>query len=312
MSKEEKTGRTHYSFEKKALIHAKYRTCKSTQDRERVVAEHDIGTIQKLYNLASRIDATRPHAGSTEDWAADYGYSAERDYTRLYLRDDPETLQWTADDDRVITEHFGKTKIEDIGVFLSRSESAVAYRARELGMRNIPKYYDIKKVAPWLGIRVADVIKLEKFGLEVFPCCNSRGKVTIILVSTTSLARALLYAGIWKRLVDKFDADQFFIRDIVESVIALQRGQAVWEPNPWVSHGHTSLNPYSSTCFGLFFDGQDSKMVGDDLDPRDLHPQANVTSDYWRRGANGRDDSDQQLAALEEIVAENSPSLLSA
>jgi hypothetical protein len=304
MATTSKSGRTHYSFEKKALIHAKYRTCKSSKDRERVVEEHNIGTIQKLYNLASRIDATRPHAGSTDDWAADDGYSPERDYARLYLRDDYEAIEWTEDDDRVMVDHFGKTRIEELGVFLSRSETAVAYRARVLGLRNIPKYYDIKKVAPWLGIRVSDLLQLKRFGLEVFPCCDARGTVQITLVSTTSLARALLFRGLWKRLVDKFDADEIFIRDIIESIVDLQKGEAVWEPNPWVSHGHTSLNPYSSTCFGLFFDGHDSKMVGDDLDPRDLSPSVDVTSDYWRRGANGQDNSNQELVELESVVEE--------
>jgi len=294
-----KSERTHYSFEKKALIHAKYRTCKSGPDRLRVVREHDIGSIQRLYNLASRIDATRRHAGSSDDWADDDGYMASKDYARLYLRDSFKDLNWSEDDDRVMIDHFGRTPIEDIGLFLSRSETAVAYRARVLGLRNIPKYYDIKKVAPWLGIRVQDLLLMKKIGLEVFPCCDQSGEVKITLVSITSLARCLLFKGLWKRLVDKYDADEFFIRDVVASIVALQKGTAVWEPNSWVSHGHTSLNPYSYTCFGLFFDGNDTQMVGHDLDPRDLHPSLDITGDYWRRGENGKDTSDDQLEELE-------------
>lgn len=278
-------------------------------DRQRIVKEHEIASLDKLYNLASRIDATSPHVGGSSNWTDDEAYSAARDFTRLYLRDSFEDLAWTEDDDRLISDHFGRTRIEDIAVLLGRfgrSETAVAYRARQLGLRNIPKHYDVCKVAPWLGLEISDLMMLKRFGLEVFPCCDVKGEIKITLVSTTSLVRCLLLKGLWKRLIDKFDADEIFIRDLIESVISLQKKEAVWEPNPWVSHGHTSLNPYSEACFGLFFDGHDSKMVGDDLDPRDLSPKAAVTSDDWRRGHNGLDTSDEDLKKLAPMV-KNSP-----
>lgn len=288
-------------------MHVCYPICKSPADRERLAADEGIGSLQKLYNMASRIDATRAHAGSTEDWMADDGYDATQDWSRLYLRDDPETLTWSEDDDRFLNEHYGKTKIEEIGVFLNRSETAVAYRVRELGLRNVPKYYDIRKVAPWLGLKVSDVLLLTRMGLEAFPCCDPSGQIRITLVSTTSLARTLLRGRLWKRLVDKYDADEFFVRDIIESIVALQKEEAVWEPSPWVSHGRVSLNPYSETCFGLFYDGFDEKMAGDDLDPRDLHPDAQVTSDYWRRGENGTDDSTEQLGTVTDVLLSGAP-----
>lgn len=300
-------SRAQYSPETKARVHVCYPICKSPEDRKRLAEDEDIGSLQKLYNMASRIDATRAHAGSSEDWMADDGYDATQDWARLYLRDDPETVTWSKDDDRFLRDHFGRTKIEEIGVFLNRSETAVAYRVRELGLRNIPKYYDIRKVAPWLGLKVSDVMLMTKIGLEVFPCCNAEGEIKITLVSTTSLARTLLRGRLWKRLVDKYDADEFFIRDIIESIVALQKGEAVWEPSPWVSHGRVSLNPYSETCFGLFYDGYDEKMAGDDLDPRDLHPRAKVTSDNWRRGENGTDDSDEQLKTLGKELLQGAP-----
>ena len=300
-------SRAQYSPETKARVHVCYPICKSPADRQRLADDENIGSLQKLYNMASRIDATRAHAGSTEDWMADDGYDATEDWARLYLRDDPNAVSWNADDDRFLREHFGKTKIEEIGVFLNRSETAVAYRVRQLRLRNIPKYYDIRKVAPWLGLKVSDVLLMTKLGLDVFPCCNADGEIKITLVSTTSLARTLLRGRLWKRLVDKYDADEFFIRDVIESVVALQKGEAVWEPSPRVSHGRVSLNPYSETCFGLFYDGFDEKMAGDDLDPRDLHPDARVTSDDWRRGENGSDDSDEQLATVDKSLLKQGP-----
>jgi hypothetical protein len=85
-------------------------------------------------------------------------------------------------------------------------------------------------------------------------------------------------------LVDNYAADKFFIMDIGESVVAMMKNKANWEPNCWVSHGHTCLNPFSETCFSWFYDGYDDKMAGCDLDPRDLAPSANVASDHWKRG----------------------------
>ena len=286
------------------MIRACYPMCRSPEDRQLLADMYGIGSIQKLYNLASRIDATRPHAGSSEDWTAEDGYDPTRDFPRLYLRDDPNSLVWDQDADRFLRDHFGKTLIEGLAMFLQRSESAVAYRARIMGFRNVPKYYDLRKVAPWLGVQASDVLLMTKLGLEVFPCCDAKGQIKITLVSTTSLARVLLRGRLWKRLLDKRDADEFFIRDIVESIVSLQKENAVWEPNPWVSHGHTSLNPYSETCFGLFYNGYDEKMAGDDLDPRDLSPRSGVTSDYWRRGANGNDDSEKQLEVIGTLIKE--------
>jgi len=283
------------------LVKAKYPLCKTPADRDRLASEANIDSRQKLYNLASRLMATRPHAGDDTDWSSEEsGYEPSDDLSRLYLRDDfsQREQMWSKDDRRYLTEHFGRTKLEDIGFFLNRTETAVAYEARQIGLRNVPKYYDVRKVAPWLGITMRDLLLLSKRGLELFPCTDCYGKLRITLVSTTSLARILTKDRLWKRLVDRYDADEFFIRDVVESVAELQKGTAIWEPNPWVSHGHTSLNPFSEACFGWFYNGYDEKMAGEDLDPRDLSPSANVASDYWKRGANGSVDFEQQLEEL--------------
>lgn len=290
-------ARAQYSPAKKAAVAILYPLSRTPEDRDRLAKMLDIETRQKIYNLASRLGATRPHANSQQELTTDIGYDPTQDMARLFLRDDPDK-PWSKDDDRYLREHFGRTFIEAIGVFLNRSETAVAYRARQLGLRNVPKYYDVRKVAPWLGLSLQDFFLLTRLGLELFPCTDRHGKLKITLVSTTSLARVLVYKRLWKRLVDKRDADIIFIRDIIESVAELQKGEAIWEPNPWVSHGHTCLNPFSEACFGWFYDGNDPGMAGEDLDPRDLHPSANITSDDWRRGAHGRDRSEQEVKEL--------------
>ena len=298
------SNRAQYPDEIKAIVKAKYPLCATPEDRDRLADECGIGSRQKLYNLASRLLATRPHANSANEWVGEEdGYDATEDISRLYLRDNPGTLEWLDDDDRYLREHFGKTFLESIAFMLNRTETACAYRARQLNLRSIPKYYDQRKVAAWLGLSPSDMKVLHKRGLELYPCTNSHGQVKITLISTTSLARVILRDQLWKHLVDRRDADIFFIRDVVESILSLQKSETSWEQNPWVSHGHTCLNPFSDACFGWFYDGFDEKMAGADLDPADLTPEANVTSDHWRRGSQRRLAFDEELAQLRGELA---------
>lgn len=281
--------RAQYDEETKWWIRHKYRYCRNTADKIRLVNEYEIGSLQKLYNLSSRLNATRPHANTHRDLTGEQAelYEPHLDFDRLSLREDPDKVEWTKDDDRVIKEHFGKyTLIEDLAFFLDHTESAVAYRARHLGLRNVPHYYDADKVCRWLGLSFSELHRFGKArGLNIHPCTDGAGELQIHLVSTISLARFLLLDKLHLNLIEKRGADKFFIRDIIESVVAVQDEEACWEPNVWVSHGHTSLNPFSENTFGLFYNGYDEKMVGADLDPADLAPSANVASDHWRRGA---------------------------
>jgi hypothetical protein len=293
-----KTDRVSYSDEAKALVRAKYPFCLTSDDRVALAEQLGI-TLPKLYNLASRQQATRPHSDRADGYQEDVEiYDPVTDIGRLYLRDDPDQLVWTEHADSYITKAWGRVPAEAIGFFLDRTEASVAYRARVLGIREVPKYYDIKKVAPWLGLSYRNLFLLSRRGLGLFPCTDRRGELTITLVSTSSLARVLLKDGFWKTLVSDYAADEIFIRDVVESMVAVQDGSATWEANAWVSHAHTCLNPFSEACFGLFYTGFDGKMSGSDLDPRDLAPSANVTSDDWRRGRHI-----ERVAALKAAAA---------
>jgi hypothetical protein len=292
-------NRAQYSDDIKAVVKAKYPLCRTPADRDALAQECGIGSRQKLYNLASRLFATRPHANSAAEWVEDEdGYDATQDFSRLQLRDNPAILEWTTDNRRYLREHFGKTFIESIAFMLNRSETACAYEARRMGLRNVPKYYDMRKIGAWLGLSSRELLLLSKHGLDIHPCTDRSGELAITLVSTTSLARVLIKDGFWKKLVDRRQADAYFIADIIESVVDLQKGIANWEPNCWVSHGHTCLNPFSDACFGWFYDGNDEKMAGADLDPRDLAPSANVSSDNWRRGTRALPQFEDEIEAL--------------
>lgn len=282
--------------------------------------EAKIESLTKLYNFASRLVVTRGH-GEVE-------YDACTDLNRLLLRFSPDEWVWNKDMDRYIRNAWRRFEIENIAFFINASETAVAYRARHLGLRNVPKYWDAKKVAYWLGLTSDDLKKLMKDGvtgedgravtLDVKPCTDPHERIGngagIYLISTSSLARVFLKNDYYKTLIERNGADEFFIKDILESAEALQitqkayairalerttaaqkkelkqiearlrqiGGEAQWEPSPWVSHGHTSMCPYYPETMGTFFDGYDRHMVH--VDPEDLHPSMHCASDHWRRG----------------------------
>lgn len=299
------------------LVERKYPLCLTKEDRHMLRREAQIESLTKLYNYASRVMVTRGH-GEPE-------YNPCSDPNRLFVRIDPEEWTWTKDMDRYIRNAWRKFEIEKIAFFLNTSETAVAYRARHLGLRNVPKYWDARKVVYWLGLTKEDIMDLCTKGvagddgkaavLDMKPCTDPNEVVRIRLISTSSLARVLHKNDFWKTLIETRDADEFFIRDILESVEGLQKtqrayairalecpsaeekeelreiearlkvigGEAQWEPSPWVSHGHTSMCPFYPETMGCFFDGYDKHMVH--VDPEDLHPSMRCASDNWRRGA---------------------------
>jgi hypothetical protein len=302
--------RAQYSDETKREVYLLYPLCLTREDRIDLADELGIESLAKLYNLGSRLDATRGH-----EIDADAIYF---DSARLSLRDDPADLEWLPKHDRYIRNAWRHLHIEKVAFRLRRSEIAVAYRARHLGRRNVCYYWDANKVIEWLGISGRDLIELgqprtDRSGkplhtLELLPCRDRHGRYKIMLVSTTSMARVFAQNGYWKTLVDANGADRFFIKEVMEGVTAVQLtqelqqlrerideggklskeerakmrrlddlllgvgGETMFEPSVWVSHGHTSLNPLSENTFGWFFDpdADKGKMIGFDRDPHDL------------------------------------------
>jgi hypothetical protein len=319
----------------KVLVMRKYPLCLTKEDRHMLRREAKIESLTKLYNFASRLVVTRGH-GEPE-------YDPCTDVNRLLLRFDPSEWVWTKDMDRYIKNAWRRFEIENIAFFLNTSETAVLHRARHLGLRNVPKYWDVKKVSYWLGLTKEDLINLKTKGvagadgkavtLDLKPCTDPEEEVRIWLVSTSSLARVLAKDNYYKVLIEKKGADEFFIKDILESAEALQitqlayairaleqptavqkkelskiearlkeiGGEAQWEPSPWVSHGHTSMCPYYPETMGTFFDGYDKHMVH--VDPEDLHPSMHCASDDWRRGMWRQQQQDRVEAAQARYAA---------
>lgn len=323
-------SRNQYPQEVKDLVLLKYPRCRTIEDKWALAYEvadlmgipkDDPNLLQKLYNLASRIKATRRHRTTAEEWTSEdeLRYDPSTDRARLEIRDDPETLEWTKGDERYLKQNWKIYKIEDIAFQLNRSETAVAYRARKLGLRQVAKYYDMEKVGPWLGLTQKDMINLQEKGLELKPCTDYRGEYKLTLVSAASLYRLLRNEKLRTFLIQNRRADRFFIMDVIESmegVIATHTKRVFeqkktegkkltaeetkqlaaakakireigreldFEVNDWVSHGHTCLCPYSEYTLGTRFDGTDTETTGYELKPDELHPDKKVGTAEWRR-----------------------------
>lgn len=82
------------------------------------------------------------------------------------LRDDPGTVTWSAADDRLLSEEWPRNHPPLTAFKLARSETAVYYRARELGLRSAAESWPILKVAAWTGLSLG---LLRRFALEDQP-----------------------------------------------------------------------------------------------------------------------------------------------
>lgn len=263
------TARTRYSPEIKEAVRTRYPLCRSYADKDALARELGIGSVAKLYNLASRLKVTQ-HPGSEGRESDALRSVVDRAFApeRLLVREDPSECVFTSDDDDYLHRHFGRQHLAVMALHCNHTESAMTWRARKLGLRQPVRWWDLERVTAWLGMSGP---ALSRAGVHLYRCCDQRGRVRIVLVDAVELVNMLLDGGMWQSLVAR-GADQFFIRELIDAQLQVNRGQAEWEPT-WVSHSHTCLNPFSSLSFGLFYDGSDDKLLGADFTPADLDPR---------------------------------------
>jgi hypothetical protein len=67
-------------------------------------------------------------------------------------------------------------------------------------------------------------------------------------------------------------ADEFFIREILESMDDKLNNKTNWERCQYLTHGHVCGNPYSISSFGLYCPNSDRYRAGEDplCDARNL------------------------------------------
>lgn len=263
--------RTRYSNYIKDQVKKRYPLCRTTEDKEKLARELGIGSVSKLYNLASRLGAAAQdlQIGDHTDANAN---------TRLLEREDPKDTVFSRNADRYLKSEFGRRGIEDIAYHLKHSETAVLYRARKLGLRKPVKYWRTNKVAMWLNIDDGELHKLD--GLDIYPLHYRNGQEVFQVVSSSSLARWIENPKNAKKLKE-LDPDKFFLLEIQESIADLVSGKTEFESCKFLSHGHVCQNPYTDSSFGFFCTNNEKYLAGEDpacrvrhLEIEDLSPSS--------------------------------------
>lgn len=257
-----KAQRARYSPHVKDQVRKRYPLCRTTADKVALAKELEIvdekgkPSISKLYNLASRLKA----AGQDIEPGQ---HSEAHDPDRLEEREDPKEVKFSRQADRYLKNEFGRSPIEDIAYHLHHSETAVLYRARQLKLRQPVKYWRVDKVARWFGMEEDEFRKLEEEGLDIYPLTDAYGKVQVVVVSTSSLARWMAVEENKKRLEEQ-GADQFFMLEIEESIADLLARKTEFERCKFLSHGHVCMNPRSDFSYGLYCTNNEKYRAGED------------------------------------------------
>lgn len=259
--------RAKYADWQKDLVRTKYPLCRTTRDKEALCAEAGISTLHKMYNLASRLGVTRTHhdglVGADNDNGGEL-YDATTDASRLTLRESPADTVFNDADDTFLRENFGSQTIEQIAFRCEHTTTAMSYRARILGLRRPTKWWPAEQVEAWLSLAPADWAALQAEGLELAELTGRSGKVVKRLVSTISLGRWLTQGARWQRLVSELGADEFFIRDVIESIDELRKQATRWEGCAFLSAGHVCMNPRAGISMGLFCPNNERYDAGRD------------------------------------------------
>lgn len=305
------------SHAERDYITAAYAYARKTPEGTAVMSERTGLSVWQLYNAGSRDGATkRDPSELTFDPQA-----------RWKLRDDPDHTLFTPAEDAYLRRVWpaeGNTKglrVEAIAMFLDKTETAVAYHARQLQrldgngnptggrLRNVAQFYDAERVRVWLDLRHPtakrpnepdELALLDRFSSGLLhPCTDFAGNIVCTLVSTAALARLLFEAEepisetdggptrlrkqFMRKLLDERWPDQFFLKEITEGVRAIAAGDEMWEPSPWISHGMTDLHPLSASR-GLFLCQPHpwKELRFGALRPEDFHPDERLDSDDWQ------------------------------
>lgn len=263
--------RTRYPPQVKQQVKLRYRYCRTTADKQALADELGIGSVPKLYNLASRL-------GATGDDSDDHYELALADESRLRARERPADTSFSSADDRYLRNEFGRRTIEAIAFHLHHTETAILYRARKLGLRKPAKYWNMRKVASWLGFSESELRELRWEGIDIFQLYDRHGTLALEAVSTTSLARWLNDDDCRARVL-VHGADEFFLLELDESITALVGSETTFESCKFLSHGHVCQNSYSDS-YGLFCTNNERYKAGEDprcamrlLEVSDLRPQ---------------------------------------
>ena len=249
--KKVKAERQRYKQWQKDMVSEEYSKCRTKADKLALARRAGIATETRLYNLASRLNATGSNDGGR--------YVGNEGSSRLIERLDD--VHWSERDDEYLRSEFGRRHVEDIASHLRHSEPATLYRARKIKLRKPVKYWRLEKVSAWLGIEPEQLRSMRELGIEVHPLTAPDGSVAVELIATTSLAR---WMNAYPDQVADLAADEFFIREIEETVQEILNKETHFELCSFLSHGHVCFNPRSLSSYGFYCTNSDRYVAGND------------------------------------------------
>lgn len=231
-----------------------YGGCRNAQDRRElagrigIVNEDGSHSIERLYNLANRLGVTGRNSPMSESPVLAQG-EGRNDFTPEF--------------DSYLRQEYGRRRLDSVAFHHGYSEPAALYRARQLGLRHACPYWDLDKVAGWLGFKESELTAR----VPLYPLPDRRGRRALTLVASTDLLTLLdsELAG----------ADPFFLLELRE-IRELLAGGELLGPT-WLSHEGLCLNPYAMG-FGLFMGEEDEKSLVLDLTVEDL---AELGAERW-------------------------------
>jgi hypothetical protein len=255
--------RTRYTRWQKQQVMLHYPECRTPEDRQvladrlGIVDDDGSPSIQKLYNLASRLGCTQGHDLSERE-------AIVTSEERLGEREDPETTVFSPSQLAYLKREFGRRTLESISFHLEHTETAVLYQARKLGLRKPAQHWNILKVARWLGFEIDEFRRLRAQGIDIYPLYDKSTppRLELELVSTTSLWRWLRRPQT-RRLLAGRNPDRFFLLELEETMRELVAAENEFERCAYLSHGHVCLNPRAGS-YGMYCTNTDRQRAGED------------------------------------------------
>lgn len=291
-----KNSKNFYTEEQRALTIKHYPTCRTRQEKLELCEKLGISDIRRLYNLACQLGLTRKNedlsnaeffkymAGDKSVLQLKRRFQQQDEKEILSRREDPETLQWTKEDDKFLQTHFGSMDIAQIAFQRGHSETAIMYHARKVKrrcedsegnllppqpLRKPARGFAIKRVCVWLGLEEDELRALQMTaGVKIHPLPNMHNEPQDYWVLSRSLAPFLQKFG--NKLIEEKNADAFFIKEILETEAELEEGKTNQEGCIYLNHGHVCQNPWAGPCYGLFCDGEDKDCDVRNMPLRDM------------------------------------------
>lgn len=238
-----------------------------------IVGPTDEQTYARIFTKIDRVRKESQAAaekGTSDRATEEYAERVALDPRLRLLRSDPDTVDWTDFHDDYLRRWFRRQRAECTAVFLARTEAAVLWRARELGLRRHPWSIELERLTAWLGLTRDELRALEHEGVKLHRIGTLTGPVAHETLGTVSLA-AWLAAPENLALVRSRGADEHVILDLqAADRDYAELGEAALEACPFLSIGRVCLTPRSGVA-GKLCDGNDRACgirfpVADDLE----------------------------------------------